>query len=215
MSVRNEPTNIGRRNFLCGLAIGGASGIAIGVLRNQLAANSPEKNMNDERQAPADNTALDHEHFMRLAIEQARNVPHLPFGSVIVDTRSGEVLAEGFNRSADSPTFHGEMDVINRLAAKGPREDWSPLALYTTAEPCPMCQGAIEWAGIGLVVYGTSIATLQELDWWQIDIRADEVIRRTPFRQTRLLAGVLENECDALFRAVPRGKFRKQADDKR
>jgi tRNA(adenine34) deaminase len=212
---RISQSRLGRRNFLCGLAIGGASGIAIGVLRSQLAANSPEKNMKNERQAPADNIGLDHDRYMRLAIEQARNVPQLPFGAVIVDTRSGEVLAEGFNRSADSPTFHGEIDVINRLAAKGPREDWSPLAIYTTAEPCPMCQGAIEWAGIGLVVYGTSIATLQELDWWQIDIRAAEVIRRTPFRQTRLLAGVLADECDALFRAVPRGKFRKQTEDNR
>jgi tRNA(Arg) A34 adenosine deaminase TadA len=71
-----------------------------------------------------------------------------------------------------------------------------------------MCQGAIEWAGIGYVVYGTSITTLQKLDWWQIDIRADEVIRRTPFRQTKILGGVLEQECDALFRAVPKGKYR-------
>ena len=143
--------------------------------------------MNNDIQATANDTELDHERYMRLAIEQAHNVPQLPFGAVIVDIRSGEVLAEGYNRSAASPTFHGEIDAINRLAAKGPRDDWAPLALYTTAEPCPMCQGAIEWAGIGLVVYGTSIATLQELGWWQIDIRAEEVIRRTPFRETRLI----------------------------
>jgi tRNA(adenine34) deaminase len=210
----NTSNNPGRRNFLSGLILGGVSGIAIGVLRSHLADNRPVKKMNNDIQTPADDSRLDHERYMRLAIEQARNVPKLPFGAVIVDSRNGEVLADGYNRSADSPTFHGEIDVINRLAAKGPRDDWAPLALYTTAEPCPMCQGAIEWAGIGLVVYGTSIATLQELGWWQIDIRADEVIRRTPFRKTRLIAGVLADECDALFRAVPRGKFREKADEK-
>ena len=142
----------------------------------------------------------------RAAIDAARQVPELPFGAVLVDSRSGEIVARGHNRSGENPTFHGEIDVINRLAARAGRGeiDWSALVLYTTAEPCPMCQGAIEWAGIGNVVYGTSIETLQRLGWWQIDIRADEVIRRTPFRETRITGGVLEADCDALFVAVPK-----------
>src|SRR6185436_9149689 len=149
-----------------------------------------------------------HARYMRQAIEQARKVPDLPFGAVIVNRRTGEVLAEGHNRSQENPTLHGEMDVINRLAAKHSVRDWSALVLYTTAEPCPMCQGAIEWAGIGQVVYGTSIPFLQGLGWWQIDIRAEEVIRRTSFRSTAILGGVLEEECNQLFRAVPQGLYR-------
>ncbi len=141
---------------------------------------------------------------MRLAIEQAQKVPTAPFGAVIVDSRSSTVLAEGHNRSIDSPTFHGEVDVINRLAMSPERpEDWSPLVLYTTAEPCPMCQSAIAWAGIGSTVFGSSIPFLQDLGWWQIDIRAAQVIHRTPFIQISLLGGVLEEECNALFLAVP------------
>jgi tRNA(Arg) A34 adenosine deaminase TadA len=141
---------------------------------------------------------------MRRAIAQANDVPLLPFGAVLVRGATGEVLAEGHNRSAQSPTFHGEIDVINRLAADQPRIDWSSLALYTTAEPCPMCQAAIEWAGIPLVVYGSSIPFLQSLGWWQIEIRAEEVVRRTPFRRTTILGGILETDCNALFEAVPR-----------
>jgi tRNA(Arg) A34 adenosine deaminase TadA len=154
---------------------------------------------------------LDHARFMRLAIDQAKKVPQLPFGAVLVDSRDGTVLAEGHNRSAESPTFHGEIDVIDRLAASPRRpEDWMPLVLYTTAEPCPMCQSAIAWAGIGATVFGSSIPFLKELGWWQIDIRAEEVVRRTPFRRTALLGGVLREECDALFVAVPRGQFREK-----
>jgi tRNA(Arg) A34 adenosine deaminase TadA len=141
---------------------------------------------------------------MRRAIAQAREVPLLPFGAVLVRTMTGEVLAEGHNRTAASPTFHGEIDVINRLAAGQPGVDWGSLVLYTTAEPCPMCQSAVEWAGIPWVVYGSSIPFLQGLGWWQIDIRAGEVARRTPFRRTAVLGGVLAKECNALFEAASR-----------
>lgn len=210
MESKPDSNNTGRRQFLTGLTLGGLGGVVLGSMTGYLAEQRKEMKLAepDPDQSPhAENETemkLDHDRYMRLAIEQARNVPQLPFGAVIVDSRNGEVLAAGYNRSADNPTFHGEIDVINRLAAQGPRDDWAPLALYTTAEPCPMCQGAIEWAGIGLVVYGTSIALLQELGWWQIDIRAAEVISRTPFRKTNLIAGVLAAECDELFRAAPR-----------
>ncbi|MHC4178640.1 MAG: tRNA-specific adenosine deaminase, partial [Planctomycetota bacterium] len=67
---------------------------------------------------------------------------------------------------------------------------------------CCMCQGAILWSGIREVVYGTSIGTLQRLGWPQIDIPADEVARRTPFAECKLIGGVLEQECDELFRTA-------------
>ncbi len=130
------------------------------------------------------------------------HVPEYPFGAVIVRAATGEVLAEGYNHGRDSPTFHGEIYTINLCAAKHPGIDWKELVLYTTAEPCPMCQSAIEWAGFALTVFGTSMPFLVRLGWEQIDIRAAEVARRTPFRSTdALLGGVLEGECNALFLA--------------
>lgn len=145
---------------------------------------------------------LDHEHYMRRAIELAANVPDLPFGALITDQTSGEILAEGWNRSSINPTWHGEIDAINQMAA-GVR-DWKErrLALYTTAEPCPMCQGAILWTGIETVVFGSSIQFLQELGWKQIDIFAQEVAQRTPFHDCTLIGGILEAECHALFEAA-------------
>ena len=140
--------------------------------------------------------------YMRLAIAMAQKIPRYPFGAVIVRRTTGEILAKGYNRSSRNPTLHGEIDVINRCAAKHAPLDWITLDLYTTAEPCPMCQSAIEWAGIATVYFGTSIPFLQQHGWRQIDIRAEEVARRTPFRNTRVIGGVLEQECNALFEAA-------------
>lgn len=143
-----------------------------------------------------------HETYMRLAIAQAMRAPKYPFGAVLVNQRDGQVLAEGHNRADLNPTWHGEIDAINRCAARQTLVDWPSVALYTTAEPCPMCQSAILWAGIGTVVYGVSIPFLQRTGWRQIDIRAAEVAERAPFAAVEIIGGVLEAECEALFLAV-------------
>lgn len=144
-------------------------------------------------------TILDHESFMRRAIELALNVPNLPFGALIVNRDTNEILAEGWNKTDINPTWHGEIDVINQLALRKGERDCSGLVLYTTAEPCPMCQAAILWAGIGMVVFGTSIRFLQQNGWYQIDITSEEVVRRSPHWHCEVIGGVLEKECNRLF----------------
>ncbi len=152
----------------------------------------------------------EHEFYMRRAIELAANVPDFPFGALIVDRGSGEILSEGWNKSSINPTFHGEIDAINQLVLSNPGIDANKLVLYTTAEPCPMCQGAILWTGIEMVVFATSIRSLQKMGWRQIDILAEEVVRRSPAWRCTITGGVLEQECDALFAmAVSRRNYSK------
>ena len=43
---------------------------------------------------------LDHEFFMRRAIELALNVPNVPFGALIVNRDTDEILAEGWNKTS-------------------------------------------------------------------------------------------------------------------
>ena len=150
---------------------------------------------------------MNHEAFMRKAIEQAVKVPQFPFGAIIVKRATGEIVAEGFNQSALNPTLHGEMVAINRCAELQQPTNWSEFDLYTTAEPCPMCQSAIQWAGIANVYYGTSIPYLKAHNWHQINIRASEVITQTDFRETTIVGGILETECNALFDNAPIGLF--------
>lgn len=149
---------------------------------------------------------LDHERYMSRAIELAGKVPDLPFGAVIVDRATGNILSEGWNKTSVNPTWHGEIDAINTLASSDVSIKGKSLILYTTAEPCPMCQAAILWTGIEMVVFGTSIRSLQRLGWRQIDILADEVVRRSPAWKCTLIGGVMEQECDALFERAMRNR---------
>lgn len=147
---------------------------------------------------------MSHDDFMRRATEIAKGNPKAPFGTVIADRESGRVLAEGVNRAEENPVWHGEIVALRSLETS---IDRSRLTLYTTAEPCPMCMAAILWSGVGEVVYGTSITTLIALGWPQIVLRAEEVATRANFAACALFGGVLEAECDELFRmakqAVP------------
>ena len=63
---------------------------------------------------------LPHEHYMRRAIELGKQNPRLPFGALIVDRVTGEILAEGWNRTEINPIWHGEIDAINRLVEPAP-----------------------------------------------------------------------------------------------
>lgn len=147
---------------------------------------------------------MDHEKYMRRAIEIAHGNPNAPFGCVIADRDTGEILAEGLNADDKNPILHGEMDAIMRLFDAHPDADPSGLVLYTTAEPCPMCSGAILWSGIRQVVLGASIQTIKKLGLPQIDLSCEEVSRRASFGGFEVTRGVLETECENLFAAYVR-----------
>jgi tRNA(adenine34) deaminase len=82
--------------------------------------------------------------------------------------------------------------------------DWTLLALYTTAEPCPMCATAILWSGIPHLVYGTSIQTLNRMGFPPLDLSIGEISRRASFERPEITAGVLEEECDSLYAEMVR-----------
>jgi tRNA(adenine34) deaminase len=147
----------------------------------------------------------EHERFMRLAIAQGRRNPAFPFGAVIVRAADLAVMAEGVNDSGQHPVLHGEIAAMNDYVRRHGNQGWGGTVLYTTAEPCPMCKGAIIWSGIGGVVYGTSIATLKQVGFDQIDIPSEAVAAAAPFWNGGRLGGVLAVETDRLFAERERG----------
>ena len=58
-------------------------------------------------------------------------------------------MATGWNKqSSGDPTLHGEIVAIRNYSSQYGNLGWEDTTLYTTGEPCPMCMGAIIWAGI-------------------------------------------------------------------
>lgn len=137
--------------------------------------------------------------FMREAIRVARSNPTAPFGAVTLDTRRDTIVSTGCNRTVDGSIWDGEIDAIWKASELIGRDDWASMRLYTTAEPCCMCQGAILWAGIGSVVYGTSIQTLLQLGWPQIDLPSIEIAAKSTWSPCQITGGVLGGDCDRLF----------------
>lgn len=96
--------------------------------------------------------------FMTKAIMEAyegiNNKHGGPFGCVIV--KDGKIIGQGHNKVLlnKDPTCHGEMEAIRNACKNIGNHDLSGCELYTTAEPCPMCLGAILWSNIKKVYYG-------------------------------------------------------------
>ncbi len=105
--------------------------------------------------------------FMKLAIKEAEkgilSEHGGPFGAVIV--RDGLVISKGHNHVVVNldPTQHGEIDAIRKACKKLKTFDLTGCSLYTTAEPCPMCLGAILWANISKVYYGCTVQDTENI----------------------------------------------------
>jgi len=112
------------------------------LLHNLLSATVAMPVLAQATKALTPRSSVSDEDYIRRAIVLAGNVPKYPFGALLVDAKKKLVVAEGWNRSVKNPTWHGEMDAINNCSSAHPGIDWTTLTLYTTAEPCAMCQGA-------------------------------------------------------------------------
>ena len=118
-----------------------------------------------------------------------------PFGSVVV--KEGKIVGRGHNRVLykKDPTCHGEMEAIRDACQNLNTHDLSGCELYTTAEPCPMCLGAILWANIKTVYYGCN-----RMDTDSIGFR-DDIFYEYRNGKTELLemSELSRNECLQLF----------------
>ncbi len=95
---------------------------------------------------------------IQLALENVASGNGGPFGAVIV--RNNAILAEGANSvtATNDPTAHAEVVAIRSACARLKAFELTDCEIYTTCEPCPMCLGAIYWARIANVYYGSVAA---------------------------------------------------------
>jgi tRNA(adenine34) deaminase len=141
--------------------------------------------------------APEHEHWMRLAIAEARRAlehDDVPIGAVVV--HDGEVIAAGRNERElrRDPTAHAEAIALRGAArALG---SWRVLdsTLYVTLEPCAMCAGAIVLARVPSVVYGCTDPKAGAAGS-VLDVLAEPRLNHRP----QVTGGVLAGECAALL----------------
>jgi tRNA(Arg) A34 adenosine deaminase TadA len=149
-------------------------------------------------------------HFLRRAFEVARRaVGHgnHPFGAVLVD-QAGNVLIEsenGFMPDHDG-TAHAERLACTEACTTLSAEVRRQATLYSSAEPCAMCAGAIYWAGIGRLVYGLSEHRLRDITGNHPENPTLDLPCRTVFvsgqRSTEVVGPLLEDEAAALHEGV-------------
>jgi hypothetical protein len=70
------------------------------------------------------------------------------YGAVVV--RDGVIVGEGRNYVVlqTDPTAHAELLAVRDAARRLGSRDLSQCDVYSTATPCPMCQGALYWARV-------------------------------------------------------------------
>lgn len=100
------------------------------------------------------------EDLLRVALgiaRQARAAGNHPFGAILADS-DGTVLMEAGNAhgEAGDRTAHAERVLMTRACQSYAADFLATCTLYTSAEPCAMCAGAVYWAGVGRVVFGLS-----------------------------------------------------------
>ncbi|MGI5143967.1 nucleoside deaminase [Streptomyces sp. CA-106110] len=105
-----------------------------------------------------------HGQYLTRAIElawAAREAGNRPFGAVLVDPE-GLIVESGLNDAVVSGdvTGHSETNLVRAATRKLRGADLSGYTMYTSAEPCLMCAGAIYLSGIGRVVYALPASEL-------------------------------------------------------
>lgn len=132
--------------------------------------------------------------YMTLALaeaEKAYAMGEVPVGCVIV--ADGQIVGRGHNltETLADVTAHAEMQAITAATSTLGGKYLTQCTLYVTVEPCVMCAGAIGWAQVKRLVYGT----------------ADEKRGFTVFAPKALhpkctvSSGILEAECRELMQS--------------
>ena len=149
---------------------------------------------------------LDHETLLRLAIAESlksRQAGNHPFASILVGP-DGTVLMTQHNAYLPDHdmTGHAERVLMTRASTTLPMELLKECTIYTSAEPCAMCTGAIYWAGLKRLVYGMSEAKIKEITGKHSENPTLDLPCRVVFaagqRHVEVIGPMLEDEAAAV-----------------
>jgi tRNA(Arg) A34 adenosine deaminase TadA len=123
----------------------------------------------------------------------------VPFGALIVNTRTGERLMRGTNAvlRENDPSSHAETRTVRLACKKLKRLSLAGYTMYSTCEPCAMCMANALWARLDRVVFGATIADASRYVL-QIHVPAKEVARRSDI-ECVVEGPMLRELCNTLF----------------
>lgn len=141
--------------------------------------------------------------------EKAFDMGEVPIGCVVV--KDGHIIGRGFNRTEfeKDPTAHAEILAIREAAKFLGGWRLSGAEVYVTCEPCAMCAGAMVWARVQKVVFGTKDSKGGAAG------SVMNVLQEDGFNhQVEIESGVLEEECKAILQKFFREIRRRKVEDK-
>ena len=130
--------------------------------------------------------------YMQRALDEARlamKEGEIPIGCVIVCKDRIIARAHNLTETLCDVTAHAEMQAITAAASQLGGKYLTDCTLYVTVEPCTMCAGAIGWAQIPRIVYGTT----DEKRGYH------EYAPRALHPRATVTGGILEEECRRLM----------------
>ncbi|MFA6218020.1 MAG: nucleoside deaminase [Candidatus Omnitrophota bacterium] len=137
------------------------------------------------------------EYYMRLALVEARknlvSTSGGPFGACIVLRDTVVAVARNTVLKHDA-TAHAEINAIRAASRKLKTWDLSGCHIYSTTEPCPMCFGALHWARISVLIYGTSIADVKKRGFHELNI-SNARLKTLGKSPISIFSGCLRQEC--------------------
>lgn len=144
--------------------------------------------------------------YMKKAISEAKLAAirdEVPVGAVIVDYKTGEILASGSNQVIENsdPTAHAEINVIRQACGDKVSVYLDSCDIYVTLEPCAMCAQAISNARIRRVYYGAYDPKSGGVD------HGARVFESTScHHKPEVYGGIMEAECASLLVEFFKGK---------
>ena len=135
---------------------------------------------------------FDDTYFMKKALQEAQTAfdkGEVPVGAIVVFKDQIIARAHNLTEALNDVTAHAEMQAFTAAADFLGGKYLKNCTLYVTLEPCQMCAGASYWTQIGKIVFG---ASEPERGFLNLETKLHP--------KTKVISGVLENECSQLLK---------------
>ncbi|MEO1614586.1 MAG: nucleoside deaminase [Planctomycetota bacterium] len=149
------------------------------------------------RSAPAwIHDAMDH---VLQVTRQGIDLGQSPFGAGVFDDGGGLIeLGHNEVKRTSDPTAHAEVVVIRNVSTRLGRRLPPGLWLISSCEPCPMCAGAIGFAGIRNVAFGATVDDAYRAGFEDLQLPSKRVFDTLP--GMNVYSQVRQPECAELLR---------------